>query len=121
MSRKIIVALLAILGLAIFIILIFIFRIDPYTLSPKELLFFAFLIFVILFCLISFIQIPLMKKWWKRKDTQWIILRRSLSIALYLALMLALQIFNAFSILGAVLLGAVFLLLEFFIVFIKLI
>jgi hypothetical protein len=114
MSRKIILALLTILGLAILIILIFIFRIDPYSLQPKYLLFFVFLIFVIVFCLASFIQIPLMRRWLARKDTQAIILRRSFLIALYLASMLALQIFNAFSILGAVLLAIVFLLLEFY-------
>ena len=114
MSRKIILALFAFLGLAIFLIVIFIFRIDPYTLSPQQLLFFVFLIFVILFSLITFIQIPLMKKWMQRKDTQAIILRRSLLISFYLSSILALQIFSAFSVLGVVLLGLVFLLLEFY-------
>jgi hypothetical protein len=114
MSKQIILTLLGILGLAIFIILIFIFRIDPYGLSPKEIIFFVVLIFIILFCLITFLQIPLMRRFLQRKDTQVIILRRAAIISIYLSLMLALQIFNAFSILGAVLLGGVFLLLEFY-------
>ncbi|MDD3773947.1 MAG: hypothetical protein PHW50_01540 [Patescibacteria group bacterium] len=114
MSKKIIVGILALFSLAILISLIFIFRIDPYTLSVQQLLFFIFLIFVIIFSLIFFVQIPLMRKWMQRKETQGIILRRAFLISLFLSLVLALQIFGAFSILGVVLLGAVFLLLEFY-------
>lgn len=114
MSKKIILAVLSILGLAIFFLLIFIFRIDPYTLTAQQLIFFISLVFVLIFSLTFFIQIPLMRKWMQRKNTQVIILRRALLISLFLSLILALQIFNAFSILGAVLLGFVFLFLEFY-------
>lgn len=114
MSRKIILLLLTVLAIAIFIILIFIYRIDPYSLTPKEIIFFVILTFVILFCLMAFLQIAFMRRLLDKKEKQGIVLRRSLLFALYFALILALQIFNAFSILGAVLLAGVFLLLEFY-------
>ena len=112
MSKKVFFLLLVIFFLSLFVLLIIIFRINPYQLSEKELLFFLLWIFLLLFPFFSLISVFVHRSFLRRSFAQWVILRQGLFCSLYFTLLLALQIFGAFSILGAVLLGIVFLLLE---------
>ncbi len=100
--------------LALVVLLIIVLRVNPYELNEKELLFVLFWVFLFLFSLGVGASALWHRNLLRRSFAQWLVLRQGFFIALYLVLLLALQIFRAFSILGAVLLLVVFLLLEFY-------
>ncbi|MCD6195145.1 hypothetical protein J7K05_03055 [bacterium] len=112
MSKRLSLGLLAVWGLSLVVLLIIFFRVNPYDLNEKELIFVLFWVLLFLFPLGTGISVLAHKNLMRRSFAQWLVLRQGFFFALYLTLLLALQMFRAFSILGAGILLVVFLLLE---------
>lgn len=112
MSKKLRLVLFGVWVLSLVILLVIIFRVNPYDLNEKELLFVLFWVFLFLLPLGTGFSALTHRNLMRRSFAQWLVLRQGFFFALYLTLLLALQMFGAFSILGAIILFIVFLLLE---------